>query len=40
MYDNEEAVGAAIDAHAVPRDEIFLTTKICYHRLATGFSPA
>lgn len=33
MYDNEETVGAAIDAHAVPRDEIFLTTKIWYDRL-------
>lgn len=33
MYDNEETVGAAIDAHAVPREEIFLTTKIWYDRL-------
>ena len=28
MYGNEEAVGAALNASAVPRGEIFLTTKI------------
>jgi len=28
MYGNEEAVGAAINASALPRGEIFLTTKI------------
>lgn len=28
MYGNEEAVGAGIAASGVPRDEIFLTTKI------------
>jgi diketogulonate reductase-like aldo/keto reductase len=28
MYDNEREVGAAIAASAVPRDEIWLTTKI------------
>lgn len=33
MYDNEETVGAAIEAHAVPRDQIFLTTKVWHDRL-------
>ncbi|GHC16736.1 2,5-didehydrogluconate reductase DkgB [Aidingimonas halophila] len=33
MYDNEAAVGRAIRDSAVPRDEIFLTTKIWYDRL-------
>lgn len=33
MYDNEETVGAALDAHDVPRDEVFLTTKIWHDRL-------
>lgn len=28
MYDNEEAVGAGLRAGGVPRDEIFLTTKV------------
>jgi 2,5-diketo-D-gluconate reductase B len=28
MYGNEEAVGAALNAGAVPRNEVFLTTKI------------
>jgi 2,5-diketo-D-gluconate reductase B len=28
MYGNEDAVGAAIKASAVPRDELFITTKI------------
>jgi diketogulonate reductase-like aldo/keto reductase len=28
MYDNEEAVGAGLRASGVPRDEIFLTTKV------------
>ncbi len=28
MYDNEREVGEAIGNHAVPRDEIFLTTKV------------
>jgi len=28
MYGNEEAVGAAVNASALPRGEIFLTTKI------------
>jgi diketogulonate reductase-like aldo/keto reductase len=34
MYDNEEAVGAGIKASAVPRDEIFLTTKVWWTDLA------
>lgn len=33
MYENEETVGAALDAHDVPRDEVFLTTKIWHDRL-------
>lgn len=33
MYENEETVGAAVDAHDVPREEIFLTTKIWHDRL-------
>ncbi len=33
MYENEETVGAALDAHDVPRDEVFLTTKIWHNRL-------
>lgn len=28
MYENEEAVGAGLRASAVPRDDVFLTTKI------------
>lgn len=33
MYGNEETVGAAVDAHDLPRDELFLTTKIWHDRL-------
>ena len=33
MYENEETVGAALDAHDVPRDEVFLTTKIWHDQL-------
>ncbi len=29
MYYNEKGVGDAIKASAVPRDELFITTKIC-----------
>ena len=32
MYGNEEAVGAAINASAAPRGEIFLITKIWYDK--------
>jgi diketogulonate reductase-like aldo/keto reductase len=28
MYENEEAVGAGLRASGVPRDEVFLTTKV------------
>ena len=33
MYENEETVGAALDAHEVPREEVFLTTKVWHDRL-------
>jgi diketogulonate reductase-like aldo/keto reductase len=33
-YDNEEAVGAGLRASGVPRDDIFLTTKIWHTDLA------
>ncbi|HEY7884630.1 MAG TPA: 2,5-didehydrogluconate reductase DkgB [Cellvibrionaceae bacterium] len=33
LYDNEEAVGEAIRSSGVPRDEIFLTTKIWHDSL-------
>ena len=29
MYYNEKAVGEAVRASTIPRDEIFVTTKIC-----------
>jgi 2,5-diketo-D-gluconate reductase B len=32
MYGNEEAVGAALRAGAVPRDDIFLTTKVWWDK--------
>jgi 2,5-diketo-D-gluconate reductase B len=34
MYGNEAAVGAAIAALGIPRDQIFVTSKVC-HALAT-----
>ena len=34
MYQNEREVGEAIRNHAVPRDEIFLTTKVWYTDLS------
>jgi 2,5-diketo-D-gluconate reductase B len=34
MYGNEDAVGAAINASGIPREQIFLTSKVC-HTLAT-----
>lgn len=34
MYDNEEAVGAAIAASDVPREDVFLTTKLDRPNLA------
>jgi diketogulonate reductase-like aldo/keto reductase len=36
MYGNEEAVGAGIRASAVPRDDIFITTKVWHDDLAPG----
>ncbi|WP_114777424.1 aldo/keto reductase [Botryobacter ruber] len=33
IYRNEEAVGAGIKAAGVPREDIFLTTKVWYDRL-------
>lgn len=36
VYDNEAAVGEAIRTHAVPRAEIFVTTKVWYTDLADG----
>ncbi|WP_148252822.1 2,5-didehydrogluconate reductase DkgB [Aidingimonas lacisalsi] len=33
MYENEAAVGKAIRESGVPRDDIFLTTKVWYDRL-------
>lgn len=34
MYENEAAVGAAIAASGVPRDELFVTTKVWHDQLA------
>jgi 2,5-diketo-D-gluconate reductase B len=34
MYENEEAVGAAIAAAGVPRDDLFVTTKVWHENLA------
>lgn len=34
MYGNEEAVGGAIAASGLPRDDIFLTTKVWHDQLA------
>jgi len=36
MYANEEAVGQGIKSSSVPRDDIFLTTKVWHTDLATG----
>lgn len=36
MYGNEDAVGAAIAASGVTREEIFLTTKVWWTELAPG----
>ena len=33
FYGNEAEVGSAIEASSVPRDEIFLTTKVWWDRL-------
>ncbi|MGC8777629.1 MAG: aldo/keto reductase [Candidatus Caldatribacteriaceae bacterium] len=36
FYDNEEQVGSAIRESGVPREEIFLTTKVWYTHLRRG----
>lgn len=36
MYDNEEAVGRGIKASGVPREEIFVTTKVWHTNLRDG----
>ncbi len=36
IYENEAAVGQAIAASGVPRDELFITTKIWIANLAKG----
>ena len=36
IYDNESEVGVALAASGVPRDEVFLTTKVWFESLAPG----
>jgi len=36
MYGNEEAVGEGLRASGVPRDDVFVTTKVWYTDLAPG----
>ena len=36
MYENEEAVGAGLRASGVPRDDVFLTTKVWYPDCTEG----
>jgi len=36
MYGNEREVGAGMRASGIPREEIFLTTKVWFTRLAAG----
>lgn len=38
MYENEDAVGAAISTSALPREEIFLTTKVWHDQLGSADS--
>src|SRR5271163_1135922 len=38
MYDNEDAVGAAIAASSISRSDIFVTTKVWHDQLSTGDS--
>jgi len=38
-YGNEKAVGAAIAASGVPRDELFVTTKLWIQHAPTGSGP-
>ena len=35
-YENEEAVGAGLKRSGIPRDQIFLTTKVWWDQLAEG----
>ena len=35
-YGNEEAVGAAIKASGIPREELFITTKLWIQHAPTG----
>lgn len=39
MYANEDAVGAAITASGLPRDEVFVTTKVWHDQLAPHAIP-
>jgi 2,5-diketo-D-gluconate reductase B len=36
MYGNEREVGAGVRASGVPRDDVFITTKVWFSRLAPG----
>jgi 2,5-diketo-D-gluconate reductase B len=36
MYENEDAVGAAIAASGVKREELFITTKVWHDQLGRG----
>lgn len=36
MYENEQAVGEGLRASGLPRDEIFVTTKVWYTEIAPG----
>ena len=40
MYGNEEAVGEGLRASGVPREEVFITTKVWPEDLAPPISPA
>lgn len=35
-YNNEEQVGEALADSGIPRDDIFLTTKVWYERIGDG----
>ena len=39
MYGNEDAVGAAIAASGLPREEVFVTTKVWHDQLAPRAFP-
>jgi len=40
IYRNEDAVGAAIRASGIPRDELFITTKLWNDQQGAGHAPA